>query len=451
MPRRTYSEEIENLIKKQEAEIKEKNIRFLRCMFSSMAGTYYCMEENASLYGSICHNGVDVDGSSIPGFTTLSNSDLTLFPDPCTLLFGNSDEPYVEVICMAYTAEGKLHPGDPRGILTNVIEKAKKLGFPTVKMFGELEFYLVKMSESKEEGKPGFVPADEAGYCTVPPLDQGGHYRHQLLTRFEKSGLKVKRVHHEGSPGQNEVELDFTDALYNADSMVRGMQITRELAFENGCICTYSPKPFPNLAGSGLHEHTILYNEKGENAFVGEHEGLSDIAHSFIAGLCTYGRDVTSVFALSDRTFQRLRPNFEAPIWTGWDIANRSALVRVPRINHESPGKTRIEFRAGDASGCPYLLSAMILSAGLRGIEEKLKPNPRGNGFNFDSLDEKKAAEMHINRLPISMEESKSLLLEPSAYLKDVLNPHALAFLSKYSYVEPENEPYQPGKWRKLH
>lgn len=443
MPRVTYSAEIEALIAEQEKTIKEKNIRFLRCMFSSMAGMYYCMEENASLYGSICHNGVDIDGSSIPGFTKLSNSDLTLFPDPKTALFGVSDEPYIEVICMAHTPEGDLHPGDPRGILTRVIEKAAKLGFPRVEMFGELEFYLVK--------KDKLEPADVAGYCTVPPLDQGGRYRHQLLTRFEAANLKVKRVHHEGSPGQNEVELNFTDALANADAMTRGMQITRELAFEHDCVCTYSPKPFPHLAGSGLHEHTILFNEKGENAFVGPHEGLSDVALSFIAGLCKYGRDVTAIFGLSDRTFQRLRPNFEAPIWTGWDIANRSALVRVPRINHAAPGKTRIEFRAGDGSGSPYLLSAMILAAGLRGVEEKLTPNPRGNGFNFDSLDETTAAKMNINRLPVSMEEAKSLLKTPSQFLKDTIPEHALTFLAGYSYVEPTDEAYQPGKWRKLH
>lgn len=346
-------------------------------------------------------------------------------------------------MCMGHAATGEIHPGDPRGVLVNVIEKAKKMGFPKVEMFGELEFYLVK--------KDKFEPADQAGYCTCPPLDKGEKFRHQLLTRFEKAGLKVKRIHHEGSPGQNEVELNFTEALENADAMCRGMLITREIADEMNQICTYSPKPFPDLAGSGLHEHTILYNEKGENAFVGEHEGLSDTALSFIAGLCKYGRDITAAFAVSDRTFQRLRPNFEAPIWTGWDIANRSALVRVPRINTESPGKTRIEFRAGDGSGTPYILSAMILSAGLKGIEENLKPNPRGNGFNFDSLDEKKAEEMHINRLPISMSESKKLLANPSPYLKEVLPEHALSFLAKYYYEEPKGEAYQPGKWRKLH
>ncbi|KAH7823896.1 Glutamine synthetase [Monocercomonoides exilis] len=444
MPRKTYSAEVEDLIAHQQEEIKTKNVRFLRCMFSSMCGTYHCMEENANLYSSICHNGVDVDGSSIGGFATLTNSDMTLFPDPKTLIFGQSEgEDYAEVICMAHSADGSVHPGDPRGILCRVVEKAKKMGFPQVLMFGELEFFLCK--------KEGLEPADTAGYCSVPPLDQGGKFRHELMHRFEKSGLKVKRIHHEGSPGQNEVELDFTEALENADAMTRGMQITREIAAEYGEICTYSPKPFPHLAGSGTHEHTILFDEKGENVFVGPHEGLSDIAHSFIAGLCKYGRDVTSVFALSDRTFKRLCPGFEAPIWTGWDIANRSALVRVPRINFASPGKTRIEFRAGDSSGSPYLLSAMILSAGLKGIEEKLVPNPRGCGFNFDSLTEEKAAEMKINRLPVSMEESKAQLAKESDYLKEVLTPHAIEFLKKFSYVEPEGEPFQPGKWRKMH
>lgn len=342
---------------------------------------------------------------------------------------------------MAHLPDGSIHPGDPRGILYNTVEKMKRMGFKEAKMSGELEFYLVK--------KDKFEPYDEAGYCTSPPIDEGMEFRHELLERFEKANISVSRVHHEVSPGQNEIALLASDALHNADSICRGMQITRQLARERGCICTYSPRPFPKFNGSGLHEHMSLVSDKGENAFAGDNEGLSDIALSFIAGLCKYGREITAGFAISDRSFQRLRPNFEAPIWTGWDIANRSALVRVPRINKDSPERVNVEFRAGDASGSPYILSSLILSAGLRGIEENMMPNPRGYGFNFEKLDEKTAEEMKIERLPVSMDEAKKILLSPSDYLKETLGDYALEFLSKYYYVEPKDEAYEPGKYRK--
>lgn len=406
------------------------------------------MEENANTYASICTHGVSIDGSSVVGFAKTENSDTLLRGDPNTLLFVNVEgEECAEVICTAYNVDGKnFHPGDPRGIFLSVLKRVKDAGFSSCKQFGELEFFLVDAVTQK--------PHDEAGYCCLPPVDRGTKFRHRLGLTFRDRKIKVKRVHHEGSPGQSEIELDFDDALANADGMVRGMQIVRELAAADNLIATFSPKPFENLAGSGLHIHTILYTKQGSdlqetNAFARTASELSAVGQGFVAGLTQHANEIAAVFAVSDRSFLRLVPGHEAPIYNAWGMANRTAMVRVPRIeegNDASLRKTRIEYRAGDGSGSPYLLAAAILASGLHGIASQAVPHPLNEGFNYDSLSEAQAREQGLTILPRCMDEAKAVLRN-SAFLEDLLGTHARNFLVNFAYTESKDGVYVPGKW----
>lgn len=441
------NEEIKKLVEEQQKEIKKKGILFLRCMFSSLAGNFYCMEENADTYAHVCLHGMSIDGSSVIGFAKTENSDMLLRGDPKTLLFVNVEgEECAEVICTAFGTDGRFHPGDPRGIFLNVLKKVKEAGFTSCIQFGELEFFLIDAATQK--------PHDEAGYCCLPPVDRGTKFRHKLGLTFRERKIKVKRVHHESSPGQSEIELDFDDAIANADGMVRGMQIVRELAGQENLIATFSPKPFESLAGSGLHIHTILYNgtasdPRKTNAFANTASVLSPIGQHFVGGLTTHANEIAAVFALSDRSFIRLLPGHEAPIYNAWGMANRTAMVRIPRIeegNESSLRKTRIEFRAGDGSGSPYLLAAAILASGLDGIANKTSCHEDRPGFNYDVLTEAAARDMKLQILPRNTTQAKEVL-KSSTFLENILGIHARDFLSSFSYTEPKDAVFVPGKW----
>lgn len=396
--------------KEQQKVLLDQGIEYHQHQFCHFSGRPHCMEEAADLYAGMAKCGFGIDGSSI-GFLNVTASDLTVVPDPDTFRIGQGpDGKFGYSWSWLYGNDNRPHPLCVRSCLKRVVDKANAMGF-VPEMFGELEFYLFK-----EDGSY----FDLAGYTSMPPEDKGVVYRHRLGRMMLEAGVQPKRLHHECGPGQNEIELKFQPALKNGDDMVRGMYLAKLLAAEYGLKADFMPKPVIGIAGNGLHEHTILRNSEGVNMFSGPHDGLSDTALHFIAGQLKYARDIGAVFAMSDQSFERLKPGFEAPIYAAWDFANRSSMVRVPKILPGTENKTRIEYRAGDGSGSPHLLSAMMLGAGLKGIEMKLPCPARQAECDFDHLTQQEAADLGIEMLPKTLEESLEVL-RGSAFCREIL------------------------------
>lgn len=291
-------------------------------------------------------------------------------------------------------------------------------------MFSELEFYLLD-----KDGKPN----DNGHYISVPPEDGSIRYRRELCHTFEKAGIKVKRLHHEVGPGQNEVEYQLQPVLKNADDTVYGVWLSDMVAREYEWHTQYSPKPFPELAGNGLHQHILLRDLKTNANLMAEKDGkLTPLCHQFIAGMLKYARDITAVFAVDKESFERLKPGHEAPTITTWGFASRNALVRIPTIGDVD--KIRVEFRAGDSSGSPHLLCAMILAAGLQGIKEKLTPpEEAGNDVYHLSVDELHKKGMDV--LPASLPECIEIL-QKSEFVKKVLGETIPQVLIKHMNEE---------------
>lgn len=368
-------------------------------------------------FPKICKRGVNIDGSSIAGMALINQSDINIFPDTSEYKRMTIEGfPCGFVWCTLRDAENREHPCCPRSILKKVLRWYEEAGyFP--EQFGELEFYLFEKGTCN--------PQDNATYLSVPPEDKGLPYRLTLARMLDHEGIEIRRIHHECGPGQNEVEMEFAPALVNSDNLQKTMWLARMLADKMGLECDVMPKPNLNLAGNGLHQHTMIFDSQHRNLFSDGNAGLSDVAKHFIAGLLHYARDITAVFAMGHQSFARLDPRHEAPLFIAWGLGNRSALVRVPVITQANQEMTRIEFRGGDASGAPHLLNAMILAAGLRGIQDQLEC-PLGCDLNFGHLTEEQRGQFSM--LPQSISETIEIL-RTSQLCRDVLGREAVEFL----------------------
>ncbi|MBU7002018.1 MAG: glutamine synthetase [Theionarchaea archaeon] len=289
--------------------------------------------------------GMSIDGSSIPGFTQVGSSDVICKPDV--------ENPHVVgdeaiLFCDLYETESSPFSKDGRSILKRVISDYEVLVKP------ELEFFLLK----------GSSPLDQAGY-----MDAGeglALVEHVVGT----TDIKVERFHHENGPGQYEIEPVMAPAVSGCDAIIILKDMLKKKALQNGWTATFMPKPFADKAGSGMHFH-ILLEKNGKSLF----QGFGDTARYFVGGLLSHAREITAVCNPIINSYKRLVPDFEAPINIFWGKSNRSALVRIPK-----GGKTRIEYRAPDPSCNPYLALALMVGAGLDGVNHKVEPPEEGSG-----------------------------------------------------------------------
>lgn len=403
---------------------KTKYPEFVAYHFLNVRGELMAMEEDgASTEMILTTGGFSVDGSSIAGMSFVEKSDLKVVPEPesfLTLHIGNFV--HHRILSHLELPNGQPHPRDPRNVLKKQVDRAHKLGFEPY-MFSEIEFYVV----DKDSG----LPVDQAGYCSLPPNDTSYDFRHNLGQICKAAGMEVKRIHHECGPGQNEIELNLTPCLKNADDTVLCKWILDVLAAQQNQEVLFSPKPFITQAGNGLHHH-IMFKKLGteENVFLNpkaqdkdQESRLSDTCKHGIAGLLKYAAEITAVFASSKESFTRLQPGFEAPSQTAWDFSNRTALVRVPQTSK----MTRFEYRGGDFSGSVHIFGAILLAAVLKGIEDELPLQPNSN-FNVELLSPVEMEEHGIRSVPNTAAECLEVL-KTSEFLKESLGSEMVEVL----------------------
>ncbi len=314
--------------------------------------------------------GMNFDGSSITGFNAIEESDLTAFPDTNTfslIPIMDGEEPAARMFADIMTPDGKPCPHDPRYVLRRQLNRAEKLGY-TYHVGPELEFFVFKSME------PPPQPLDDGTYFTSPPVDVSSTIRTEIMTLLNAMGIPVEYHHHEVAPSQHEIDLRFTDALRMADSAITYKYLAKQVAHRRGCYITFMPKPLYGVNGSGMHIHQSLFKD-GENAFYDAEDEfkLSDTAKSFIAGLLKHAQEITAFLAQYINSYKRLVPGYEAPVYISWSPINRSALIRVPAFVPGKSSSIRCELRCADPSCNFYFAFALMLAAGLKGIEDELE------------------------------------------------------------------------------
>lgn len=412
------SEEVRSEILQQ---IAEQHIEFVNLQFIDILGTVKTVTIPVEQVEDALNHGIWFDGSSIEGFARVAESDMYLVPDLATYSpipwDQGKGEATARIICHVYTPHGKPFAGDPRYVLSRMLDQAAELGY-TYQVGPELEFFLFKHDK---HGRIAPIPHDDAGYFDVS-TDQAINVRRQMVKSLQAFGVEVEASHHEVAAGQHEIDLAYSDALRAADNTVTCRITLKAIAQLQGLYASFMPKPLAGVNGSGMHVHQNLSDIlTGKNVFYDPQDayGLSKLARQFIAGLLAHARGMIAVLAPLVNSYKRLVPGFEAPVYLSWGHTNRSALVRVPRVSLSRPFTTRVELRCPDPTCNPYLAFAVMLAAGLDGIKRQL---PLGEAAEEDLFHVDPRA-LGLEALPGSLGEALDALKEDEV-IQAALGPH---------------------------
>ncbi|WP_297552617.1 type I glutamate--ammonia ligase [Thermococcus sp.] len=372
--------------------ISPKGPRFLQLIFVDINGIPKGMEVPIERYEEVIEEGIAFDGSSIPGFQGIEDSDLIFKADSSTY----AEVPW-EGIARVYGyiyKDGKPYKADPRGVLKRALERLEKEGFKAY-IGPEPEFYLFKKNGTWELHIP-----DSGGYFDLVTLDKARELRREIALYMPAFGLVPEVLHHEVGKAQHEIDFRYDEALKTADNIVSFKYVVKAIAEMHGLYATFMPKPLYGYPGNGMHLHISLWKD-GENVFIGE-DGLSETALHFMAGILKHAKALTALTNPTVNSYKRLVPGYEAPVYISWGYRNRSTLIRVPTF---SGSGARIEYRCPDPSANPYLAFATILLAGLDGIKRKLEPEAYVETNVYEMGDEERS-EAGIETLPGSLEEA---------------------------------------------
>lgn len=407
------------------SRLRDGQIKFLRLQFTDILGTTKNVEVPPSQFEKALSGDVTFDGSAVEGFTRVEESDMLLRPDLGTFLiyppFSREESErgaVARLICDVTLPDGTPFGGDPRLVLKRQIERAQARGY---EMFvgTEPEFFLFERTPA---GLGSTVTHDRAGYFDLAPIDKGERIRREIANKLVEMGFEIEAAHHEVAPGQHEIDFRYAPALETADRIATFKFVVKRVALEYGLLASFLPKPLAGVSGSGMHCHLSLFGG-GKNAFADEkgEYGLSRIAESFIAGLLDHAEGMTAITNPLVNSYKRLVPGFEAPVNIAWSTGNRSALVRIPAKRGNS---TRAELRMPDPSCNPYLALAVMLAAGLDGIERELEPPP-AIARNIFKMTVREKRHHRVKELPTDLREALEELGKDEV-LRHALGEHVL-------------------------
>ena len=351
--------------------LEERGIRFVRLWFTDVLGYL----KSVAIAPAELHNafaeGIGFDGSAIEGFARVTESDMLAKPDAATftiLPWRTAAPGAAKMFCDITMPDGSPSASDPRNVLKRTLEKAAEMGY-TCYTHPEIEFFLFKSQPVKGEIPE---PVDQGGYFDHTPSPVGHDFRRQAITMLEAMGISVEFSHHEGGPGQQEIDLRYADALTTADNIMTFRHVVKEVALDQGFYASFMPKPFTDHPGSGMHTHFSLFSGE-ENAFfeAGAQYQLSAVGRSFVAGVLKHAPELSAITNQWVNSYKRLTGGGEAPAYATWGHNDRSSLVRIPAYKPLKDNSTRIEVRSPDSACNPYLAYAVIIAAGLKGLEEK--------------------------------------------------------------------------------
>lgn len=420
--------------------LEERDIRFVRLWFTDVLGTLKSVSVAPAELEAAFAEGIGFDGSAVEGFARVHESDMIAMPDPTTFQVfpfeGGASGESARMFCDILMPDRTPSWADPRHVLRRTLSRAAEKGF-TFYTHPEIEFFLLR--DGMDGAEP--TPVDAGGYFDHTTHEVARDFRRQAVLALERVGISVEFSHHEVAPGQQEIDLRYADALTTADNIMTFRHVVKEVALSHGVRASFMPKPFTDQPGSGMHTHLSLF-EGERNAFHDPDDPLklSKVARAFIAGLLTHAREVTAVTNQWVNSYKRLFPQAladritESPAYVCWGHLNRSALVRVPAYG--KPNSARVEIRSLDSACNPYLTFAVLLGAGMAGIERGYEL-PAGAEDDVWALSPAERRAAGYQPLPENLSEAISVMAE-SELVADVLGEHVFDYVLRNKRAEWE-------------
>ena len=417
--------------------LEERDVRFVRLWFTDVLGFLKSVSVTPAELENAFDEGIGFDGSAIEGFARVYEADMLANPDAATFQIlpwrgGNDGAPATaRMFCDIVMPDGSPSYADPRHVLKRTLSRAAEKGF-TFYTHPEIEFYLFKdLPTPGEEPQP----VDRSGYFDHTAQSRGSDFRREAITMLESMGISVEFSHHEGGPGQQEIDLRYADALTTADNIMTFRTVVREVALGQDIWASFMPKPFTTHPGSGMHTHVSLF-EGDRNAFfeAGAEYQLSRTGRQFIAGVLRHASEISVVTNQWVNSYKRLLGGGEAPSYICWGHNNRSAMIRVPMYKPHKGQSTRVELRTIDPACNPYLAYAVVLAAGMKGIEEDYDL-PREAEDDVWSLTERERRALGIQPLPKSLWDAIGIA-EDSELLAEALGEHVFDYFLRNKRAE---------------
>ncbi|MGN1047336.1 MAG: glutamine synthetase family protein [Eubacteriales bacterium] len=381
--------------------VEQEDVKFIRLAFCDAYGK----QKNISIMPGELRKAFDIgisfDASAVDGFGDEVRSDLLLVPVPSTLNvlpWRPSHGKVVRMFCEIKRPDGTPFEKDSRYILSCAVEAAKAKGI-TVSFGSELEFYLFKTDEN---GDPTKIALDHAGYMDVAPWDKGENVRREICLTLLDMGIQPESSHHEDGPGQNEIDFRNSDAMSAADNAMNFFSVVKAAAQRNGLYADFSPKPLQGESGNGFHVNISARSRDGR-----------DVMPAFMAGVLAHIKEMTAFLNPTEESYKRLGEK-KAPKYITWSEENRSQLIRIPAAKGEY---RRIELRSPDPTANPYLVYALLIYAGLDGIEKGMTP-PAPVDLNLFTA--AKELTDGLDKLPKSLAEARKEA-ENSPWLRTVI------------------------------
>ena len=393
--------------------IQEHDIQYIDVRFSDMKGVWHHMAMDVSAVDQkMFDEGIMFDGSSIPGWKAIHESDMKLMPDAQSVVVDPfTAQPSLVVICdVVDPITGKPYDRDPRSIAKAAEAYVKSSHIAETAYFGpEAEFFIfddVRFAHNQdhvfyridseelpnnsgrdyEGGNLGHRPSAKGGYFPCAPVDALVDIRAEMLSRMKEMGIPVEKHHHEVAPAQCELGILYGTLVETADRMQLYKYVVRNVAQSYNKTATFMAKPMAGDNGSGMHVHQSLW-KNGQPMFAGsEYAGLSQEALWYIGGIIKHGRAINAFTNPTTNSYKRLIPGFEAPVVLAYSSRNRSVSCRIP--HYESPKAKRVEVRFPDPTANPYLAFAAMVMAGLDGIQNKIDPGAAMDRNLYDASDE---------------------------------------------------------------
>lgn len=391
--------------------VQEEDVKFIRLAFCNVYGKQHNVAIMPSELKRAFEFGVAIDASAIDGFGGEIRSDLLLHPDASTLIrlpWRPEQGMVVRMFCDISYPDGRPFERDTRSILKKAVADAAERGYSFA--FGaEMEFYLFKVDEY---GEPTRIPYDRAGYMDIAPDDKGENIRREICLMLEQMGIRPESSHHESGPGQNEIDFRYSDPLTAADHAVTFHAVVRTVAAKNGLCADFSPKPLENWDGNGMH---INISARGD--------GKPDPLPCVIAGILEKIEEISLFLNPCEESYRRLGHN-KAPRYVTWSAENRSQLIRIPAAVGEY---RRAELRSADPMANPYIAYALLICAGLYGIEKELYLPPASD-FNLYTAPAQALAA--LRKLPGSLYEAAAIT-NASSFVKECLPAAVIAAYSR--------------------